>query len=404
MITTINKCRSCGADVNFQQAVVRLPVIYPSIFTPKPEPPPLWPKVPLDLIECPRCSLVQLLHSFSPDEMYHHYWYKSSLNPSMVAALNDVVTRGIEIAGLRDGDTVLDIGCNDGTMLGLYEKSSVRVTRIGVDPSKNLAEEAKRNCDLFINDYFSVNQTQHRCRLITAIAMFYDLPDATQFMAAIDSWLSDDGVFVIQMTDLNAMIVENAFDNIVHEHLEYWSLKALTHLMERAEMTVFRVETNDVNGGSLRAYCCRKGMREVDDSVSSYEFGEHSVLERGWDNFNCRMIRTISTVKSALMIARDCGMKVWGVGASTKGNTLLQLLGDGANAIEGIGEVSKDKFGTYTIGTGIPIQSEEEMFERNPNYYLILPWHFAKGIRKKLGYSGTIIPMPEPRMNDTILW
>ena len=321
----------------------------------------------------------------------------------MVAALRDVVRCSAEISGLKSGDTVMDIGCNDGTLLSLYPEMGHHVRRIGVDPSRNLADKAKANCDLFLNEYFSRNPGADRCQLITAIAMFYDLEDVSEFMESVKSWLDRKGVLVIQMTDLCSMICQNAFDNIVHEHLEYWSLDAMIQVMQRFGMVVFRVETNDTNGGSLRAYCSNRGEREIDSTVEFYLKKERHIIKDGLPEFYHTMMQTLAALRAFLLTAHQDGKKVCGIGASTKGNTLLQLLEANSSLISSIGEVSKEKFGYYTIGSSIPIRSEVEVLAENPDYLLILPWHFAGGFKKKLIGRNLVIPMPVPTLNGAAL-
>jgi NDP-4-keto-2,6-dideoxyhexose 3-C-methyltransferase len=234
--------------------------------------------------------------------------------------------------------------------------------------------------------------------------MFYDLEDIPGFMEAITTWLHDDGVFIVQMTDLHSMMKVNAFDNIVHEHLEYWSLKSLSLLLKRYGIEVFNVSENDVNGGSIRAYCSFNGKNRVDGSVNEYLEKELPWITDGWRSFEINMNRTIAAIKAFLITARHCGKRVCAIGASTKGNTLLQLLEANPSLISSIGEVSSNKFGLFTAGSEIPILSETEVLSLSPDYLIVLPWHFARGFEKKLEGRDLVIPMPIPRLNQAILW
>lgn len=402
MTRKITQCRSCGSGR--LEMRVKLQAIYPSLFTDHPEPPSDWPKVPLTIVECCDCGLVQLEDTFACDAMYRNYWYKSSLNATMVSALRDVAVKGSEAARLKDGDSVLDVGCNDGTLLGCFRELNPSLRCIGVDPSLNLADQARQRCDVFINDYLGNNPGEKPVKLITAIAMFYDLDEVSPFLRSILSWLDEDGVLVIQMTDLLSMMRVNAFDNIVHEHLEYWSLSSLRNVCDRNGLTIFRVENNDVNGGSLRAYCCRRGHRSEEPSVAEYVNREKPWILDGWRAFEINLHRTLAALKSFLVTSIHAGKLVCGLGASTKGNTLLQLLETGPDEIECIGEVSADKIGKYTVGSGIPIVSEKSALDINSHYVLILPWHFSTTFKHKIGFRNLVFPMPTPRINECELW
>jgi SAM-dependent methyltransferase len=402
MIEHITQCRACG-NANLKLRLM-LPAIYPSLFTARPEPPADWPKVPLELGECQQCRLVQLMHSFSPDAMYRTYWYKSALNRTMVAALADVAAEGAKAAKLEPGDTVLDIGCNDGTLLQIIGDRKLDVYRIGFDPSQNLAAEASSRCEMFVNDFFGPNTGRDKAKLITAIAMFYDLPKVIPFLESVLTWLHPNGVFVIQMTDLYSMMRQNAFDNIVHEHLEYWSLRSLIAVCERAHLDVFRVTENDVNGGSIRAFCCHKNTRPIEPGVANFVQRESTWIDVGWPTFINNLHRTLSALRAHLKTARQDGKLVVGIGASTKGNTLLQLLEADPSQIHMIGEVSKDKFGMHTIGTAITIVPEETALAASPDYVLVLPWHFAASMIEKLKGYNVVLPMPVPKLNGQPLW
>lgn len=394
-------CRSCGG---INRSRFSLGNLYPSSFADSPTP-PLWPKVPLSLAECETCGLVQLEDSFSPDSMYRQYWYQSSLNASMVDALEDVAFCAAQECRLSDGDTVVDIGCNDGTLLACYsEKLGIKAFRIGVDPCVNLAGKASSHCELFLNEYFGTSKPVRKARLITAVAMFYDLEDVSAFMRSVKEWLLEDGIFVIQMTDLLSMMEQNAFDNICHEHLEYWSLKSLIYLMHSQDMEVFRITTNRVNGGSIRAFCCRPGVRRMEDSVKEYLARESPWVEFGWRSFEINARRTLSAVRSFILAAVHGGKTVSAIGASTKGNTLLQLLDLPMGHIREIAEVNPDKFGKFTVGTGIPIRPEYEVLFRNPDYILVLPWHFIEDFKSRLAGRNILWPMPIPKINDEVLW
>lgn len=394
MIKETKQCRACPGGL---KPVFSLGSIYPSAFTAMPEPSPDWPKVPLNLLECETCGLVQLEHTFEPDNMYRDYYYQSGINPTMAEALRDVVREAVGVVDLKAGDTVVDIGCNDGTLLVFYPEFVVGVVRVGFDPALNLAEKAQRHCEVFINDYFGPNLGKKKAKVVTAIAMFYDLENIESFMESVLSWLADDGVFIIQMTDLLSMITLGAFDNICHEHLEYWSLKSLISLLRRFKLSVFRVTHNDVNGGSIRVFCCANGARTPEPSVAHYLQGE-PLAYNAWNSFRLLKDMVVREIVGFCDLQSKQGRLVVGLGASTKGNTFLQVAGLGPDLIRYIGEVSPSKFAYYTIGSAIPIRPEGWVMNQNPDAVIVLPWHFIAGLRSKLPDQHLIPVLPPSEM------
>lgn len=360
--------------------------------------------VPLVLAKCPTCGLVQLRHSVDRELMYRHYWYHSGLNPSMVESLRDIV-RGVESrVELEPGDTVVDIGANDGTLLSLYTKP---LMRIGYDPARNLAEKAEQNCDVFINDYFETSEeVLPHVKAVTSIAMFYDLDEPRRFVQRVREVLAPDGIWVLQMTDLVRMLQANAFDNICHEHVCYYSLGQIVTLLFEEGLSVFDVEFNDVNGASVRIYAAHTGAREVMPSVRRALEDESEYLrDDAIDCFADRVQQIRTDVVAFIERERACGKHFHALGASTKGNTLLQYFNLGPTQIECAAEVNPDKYGLHTAGTRIPIVPQAISLAQKPDYYLVLPWHFiAFFLRAREDYleAGGIlfVPLPEPKLYD----
>src|SRR3989344_1665986 len=219
---------------------------------------PRTPKVPLIMSIAPTSGLVQLANTASFDDMYQHYWYRSGTNESMVEELKQIATSTARLIDLKPGDVIVDIACNDGTLLSFIEPG---IVRIGFDPAKNTHKEAvQKNFDLFVNDYFSAKAYKEseyaskKAKVVTTIAMFYDLEDPHAFIRDVREILDDNGLWVVQMSYLPLMLRQLAFDNICHEHLEYYRLIALQHLLSRHKMRVVDCELNDINGGSFRIY------------------------------------------------------------------------------------------------------------------------------------------------------
>jgi SAM-dependent methyltransferase len=371
-----------------------------------------WPRVPLELLLCSGCGLVQLRHTTSSEWMYRRYWYKSGVSATMRAALADVTARARQFAPLRRGESVLDIGCNDGTLLATYADSGVR--RAGFEPAANLAAEAESNADRVVRDFFNARAVAgEQFRIVTSIAMFYDLEDPNTFCADVARVLAEDGVWVIEMHYLADIVQQNAFDAVCHEHLEYYSLAALENVVERAGLRVADVETNAVNGGSLRAYVVHRASPEVSvpsrmARLESLRRKEASVeLDRPhtYAHLDSRIRQIGSRLNSWLSAQQASGKTISAYGASTKGNTLLQTFGLDCSLIHSAAERNPEKWGKFAVGSWIPIVSEAEA-RKSSEIFLILPWHFLAEIREResdwLARGGTLVaPLPTPALIDS---
>lgn len=312
----------------------------------------------------------------------------------MRIALADIANKAETLIGLKEGDAVLDIGCNDGTLLSSYRTGGI--TKVGIDPS-NVAELSRTIADKLAIDYFTAESYSslmgdQQARIVTSIAMFYDLESPNRFVSDIKKVLELDGLWIIQMSYLPLMLKTNEFGNICHEHLEYYSLQSLEYLLNLHGFEIVDVELNEINGGSLRAYIRNRGADPEHFGDATYRaFASERVTKMRedeirlglgdktpYDEFAHRVERikndTVGFVKE--QIAR--GKKVYVYGASTKGNTVLQYFGLDHSLIAGAAERNPDKWGRVTIGTNIPIVSEVDARAANPDYFLILPWHFLE--------------------------
>lgn len=394
-----NTCRLCGGGL---EIVLDLGLIAPSDFTDGTLEPH---KVPLTLCKCTHCDLVQLKHTVNSSKMYSYYYYKSSLNASMVRALEDIMLNIRKRVWLDPNDIIVDVGANDGTLLKLFGNSP-RLLKIAIDPAENLAEECKQHCDIHFTNYFDLNllRLSLKAKVITSIACFYDLEDPHKFVTDIKSILHPEGLWCLQLTDLVRMMKSNAFDNIVHEHLEYYSFAVIKKLLAQHGLEVFDVQINDVNGGSIRVFAGHPGVFKVQDTVLTQLNSEESYLSQWPDPFKAfadRVEKIKTWTNNVLYECQMTGHTVHVMGASTKGNTTLQYFGLGNKEIQYAAEVNSDKFGKRTVATNIPIISEADSLKMQPDYYLLLPWHFKDGIIAKnaeyLSKGGQfIIPMPNP--------
>jgi NDP-4-keto-2,6-dideoxyhexose 3-C-methyltransferase len=367
------------------------------------------PQAPLELVRCKQCGLVQLRHTFSRGSLYRHYWYKSGISPTMRNALADLVARASEIARPIQGDIVLDIGCNDGTLLRSYGAKGLIL--VGFEPAENLIQDARKGTDRIFNDFFSEKVFKQefddkKAKIVTSVAMFYDLEDPNSFVADVANILAPAGVWVVQQNYLATMLEQNGFDNISHEHLEYYSLETMQSLLKKHRLEIFDVVTNDVNGGSFRTFICHIGQYPTRNSVAELKnhearlgLGEHST----YDLF-AESIRKMRT-QAREFIAKEVenGKTVYVYGASNRGNTILQYYGLDHTMVRKATDANPEKWGRKTVGTFIPIVSKEEARRDKPDYFLILPHHFLEEItrdeKEYLEKGGKfIVPLPQFRV------
>ena len=406
-MSMITECRSCGStDLT---PILSLGSQYPSNFVELNSIPDKNEQIPLELIFCEKkdCGLLQLKHTASRELLYKEYWFRSGLNEKMVDALKDITKSVEKRLSLSENDIVLDIGCNDGTLLRSYQ-SKVRL--VGFEPASNLVNEASKDTDLIINNFFSFYEfVQHfpneRIKAITSIAMFYDLEDPNSFVSDIVNCLDQDGIWVIQMAYLIPMLELNAFDNIVHEHLEYWSLKSVKRLLEEHGLEIFDVELNDVYGGSFRIFVKTKKNEKINiqNSVDEFlkkedEFGLEK--KETYHNFANRVNSLKDKLNDFIKEELSNGKSIYAYGASTKGNTLLQFYNLNNKLILKAADRDSRKFGKMTIGSNIPVISEEQARDEKPDYFLVLPWHlvdFFKERESEFFKNGGkfIVPLPD---------
>lgn len=401
-----NTCRSCGSST--LREVLNLGSLHLSSF-PKPDESDT-PKVPLDVIRCNSCGLVQLRHTTNPDLLYRTYWYRSGTNQTMRRALADICRSVERIMGLKKDDVVVDIGCNDGTLPSSYAIPGLR--KVGFEPAENVAAAAREVPDLHvINDYFQskaamFDELKGKAKAVTSIAMFYDLDDPHTFIEDVDSILAEDGLWVIQIAYLPSMLERNAFDGICHEHLEYYCLSSIEHLLGRHGFEICEAELVDLNEGSIRLYVRRAHDEPIPDfeadkkKVRAIEAHLNLDMQSPYEAFASRVESIKGKTNTLVREAFKSGRSVHAYGASTKGNTLLQYFGLDAGLIQYVWERQEYKWGRQTVGTRIPIISEEEGRKMKPDYLVMLPWHFATEFTNResayLASGGKfIIPLPE---------
>jgi hypothetical protein len=368
---------------------------------------------PLELVRCnitraDHCGLVQLRHSYESSEIYgDNYGYRSSLNRAMAEHLRRIVNWISSRVAIDSKDMILDIGSNDGTLLSFYPERGP--TLVGIDPSsKKFAAYYKPHIHR-IEDFFSAEAVRkkmgdRRAKVITSIAMFYDLEKPIDFVRDIAEMLADDGVWFFEQSYLPSMMAANAYDTICHEHLEYYALRQIQFMLERAGLRVLDVDTNNVNGGSFSVLAARQNSAHSvnHERIKQMVYKEaelrldtdapHSAFRERTQNHRRELTDLVHKLRRE-------GKRVFGYGASTKGNVILQYCGFTPADLTCVAEVNADKFGCFTPGTHIPIVSEADAKALKPDYFLVLPWHFKQNLieREKdflRGGGKMLFPLP----------
>tara|TARA_X000000950_G_scaffold128688_1_gene160778 strand:+ start:1785 stop:2996 length:1212 start_codon:yes stop_codon:yes gene_type:complete len=358
----------------------------------------------LSMVMCNKCRLMQLKHNFDANEMYgDNYGYMSSLNRSMISHLKLKALNLKKKYNFKPSNHVLDIGSNDGTFLSFFNK---KFKLYGCDPTiKKFSKYYRRDINQ-IADFFSSNLfNKKKFDLITSISMFYDLPDPLNFAKEIKSILGKNGVWHIELSYMPMMIKNRSYDTICHEHLEYYSLRSLKYLLDKADLKIINLSFNQINGGSIELDVSRKNAKFKECKhlikwiLNSEKLNKYNEIIKHKQFFQeCKNHKVL--LKNLLTILRKQNKKISGYGASTKGNVLLQYCKIDSKILNFIAEVNKYKFNKYTPGTNIKIVSEKKVKQKRPDYMLVLPWHFKDHIIKRehkyLQSGGKLIfPLPD---------
>jgi len=411
-LTYRRTCRICGSSALTKVIDLGEQYLQGSFLKPGKEVPPLR-RISTELVRCNpmedenACGLLQTTTSVPPEILYSAYWYRSGTNQTMRDHLKGIADEATSLAGLNTAK-VLDIGCNDGTLLKNYPAG---FEKFGIDPS-DVAQEVGKGVtvvqDIFPSAELNSILAGEKLDIITSIAMFYDLEDPSAFVKNIKEVLSEDGIWIFEMSYMPAMLKMNSYDTICHEHLEYYSFAVIEKLLSRNGMKVVKVGFNDINGGSIRCYAThennfkfkgREALVAIDE-IRQQEFDLELDTDKPYKNFQDRINQHKEELSGLLKKLKREGKTIHIYGASTKGNTILQWCGLDNTIIDYAADRNPDKDGAKTIGTEIPIISEEKSRAMNPDYYLVLPWHFKPEFleREKEALdkgTGFIFPLPE---------
>jgi C-methyltransferase-like protein/putative zinc binding protein/methyltransferase family protein len=416
-LTTRTTCRICGSPELAPVLSLGDQYIAGAFAEPGGEQ-PVQRAIPLELVRCDMtrdenaCGLIQTRHTVPGSILYHSYWYRSGINRTMTENLHGIAQAAQALVKLAPGDLVIDIGCNDGTLLDGY--SVENLSYLGYDPSDVSRYAVEKGYEV-VNDFFSAGPFKERyadrkAKVVTSIAMFYDLEHPRDFVADVAAVLARDGVWVIELHYLPLMLEMNSFDAIVHEHLEYYSLAVIERLIAEEGLSVVDAEVNDINGGSIRLFIGHHGQLraspEQTRAVQKLRIREFELAldsPEPYEQFRRNSEKVRDDLAALLRRLKDESKTVHVYGASTKGNTILQYAGIDASLVPYAADRNPDKFGSETIATKIPIISEEESRAMSPDYYLALPWHFLDEFLERekefLDRGGRfIVPLPDVRI------
>ena len=390
----IESCRICGnqeLDLILDLGTLALTGVFPKTKSEE------VPTGPLNLVKCREsnsknsCGLVQLRESYNPELMYgHNYGYQSGINKSMVQHLHNKVKNILGYVTLNFEDIVVDIGSNDSTLLQAYPKEQINL--VGFDPTgikfkKYYPDHITLITDFFNSKTFKKKFGNKKAKIITSIAMFYDLEEPLEFVREVYDILSNDGIWVLEQSYMPLMLEVNAFDTICHEHLEYYRLKQIHWMMKKVGFKIIDIEVNQINGGSFSVTVAKsESPLSETPSIEKFLLDEQSKgldTSRPYDEFRNNVFKFKIQIRELLNKIHNEKGVVLGYGASTKGNVILQFAEITAKDIPYIGEVNTEKYGCYTPGTLIPIISEDEARKMNPDYFFVFPWHFKEFILEK---------------------
>ncbi|MGO9110272.1 MAG: class I SAM-dependent methyltransferase [Thermoguttaceae bacterium] len=373
------------------------------------------PQAPMELVKChgpaggQHCGLVQTRFTYDLGLLYGgEYGYRSGLNRSMVLHLEGIVRDLSNRVRPSTGDLLLDIGSNDGTLLSFYPDSGAEL--VGMDPTADrfaayYKPHIRRVADFFSAENFRAAFPARKAKIVTSIAMFYDLDRPLDFMRQVASILDNEGVWHFEQSYLPAMLAAGSYDTACHEHLEYYGLRQIKFMTDRAGLKILDVKFNDINGGSFAVTVAKAGASQTadtalvqrllrqEDELGLDTLAPYAAFQEATRAHRVKLRNLLETLKSE-------GRLVIGYGASTKGNVILQYCGITPQLMPYIAEVNAEKFGCFTPGTGIPIIPETEALALRPDYMLVLPWHFRRGICEResayLRAGGKLIfPMPQ---------
>jgi 2-polyprenyl-3-methyl-5-hydroxy-6-metoxy-1,4-benzoquinol methylase len=364
-------------------------------------------KISLKILFCKKCYLLQLKNTTNPNILYKNYWYVSGTNKTMTNHLKQLSTILKKKIKFKKNESILDIGCNDGTFLKNF-KSDLNL--YGVDPARNPTSLIKNKRIKLINNFFCKKNLE-KCgvkrstfKLITSISMFYDVDDPIKFIDDIKFFLKNDGIWVVEMNYLGKMLTNQTFDMIGHEHLTYFSLLAFKNLIKNSGLFINSVTKNEINGGSIRLFISRKNYS--DKTVSNLESYENKIRIKDaltYKKFNNKIKIYKKKLRSIVLKLYNKKKKIAILGASTRGNTILQFCNLNSRYFVGASDRNPMKNRLFMSGSHIQIFSENFIRKLKPDIMFVLPYFYKKELINRellfLKQGGKfIIPLPKPSL------
>ncbi len=364
-------------------------------------------KFPLVVYFCKGCSLVQLLDVVDPKILFGNYHFMTSASKP---AIDHFIKYGRELVDnfiKNKNDLIIDIGGNDGTLLGSV-KDHCRV--LNVEPASNIADISVKNGIATINDFFSGDLARRildeygKAAVVSANNIIAHTDKVKDIFAGVKLLLKDEGVFVFETHWVKNLIGEGGFDQIYHEHLCYYSLHALKHLIDSTGFFLKDVKSVPMQGESLRVYAGK--TNEASTAVDEFlriEKETGLIDVKTFLGFSDKIIENAKNVKELLALLKKQGKKIVGYGAAAKGNTLLNYFQIGPDLLDYIIDTTPLKWGCYSPGMHIPIVHPDELKINPPDYVFLLVWNYADAILEKereLREKGVkfIIPVPTVRV------
>lgn len=377
---TITSCRVCGSQnlkkiIDLGDQYVQHAFIHPIKKNPTLE------KYPTQLVACmnPDCGLVQLKHTINRHHLYSVYWYRSGTNNTMIKHLK-ALAREAQNTVKAKRPKILDIGCNDGTMLHFFSEDCKKT---GIDPS-DISYGADNKINI-IHDFFPLKKLHKKTfDIIASIAMYYDVDNPVTFAREVKKILSPRGLWVLEVAYLPVMIANTSYDTVCHEHLSYFHLKSLEEIAKKASLKIVKADLNEINGGSIRCYLTHRDSKLYDNlesNLAQMQKAEKLFIQqqkKKYRRFSQNVAKQKKDLYAFLKKIKSLNKVIHVYGASTKGNTILQYCNITNTLIDAASDKNPEKWGTQTPGTKIPIVSEKESRKAKPDYYLVLPWSFRK--------------------------
>lgn len=368
------------------------------------------PRFPLRLALCQDCWLLQITETVPPVALFSDYLYFSSFSDALLRHSAEASAQHQRDFALDSSSFVVEIASNDGYLLQNFVAAGI--PSLGIEPAQNIAEVARRKGIKTLARFFThslaqeLSATGRQADLILANNVFAHAPETNDFVRGLAQLLKPTGRIVLEFPYACDLIEHVEFDTIYHEHVFYFTLKAVESLFARHALEVINVLRLPIHGGSLRLYAAKSGIHPVSPAVERLREEERikGVAEiKYYESFADRVRQIRDDLKNLLQSLRSSGKSIAAYGASAKGSTLLNYCGLNSDILDFVADRSTAKQGRFTPGTHLPIVAAQELAARRPDYALLLTWNFAEEIlRQQQSYRDSggkfILPIPEVRV------